>query len=133
MAVLLHGREYRNTLTKIEEAAAKTAGLVVVTGYSDDGVSFYGAISDEAGANNGAVVRLTGKGLLTSDCDCPDCPYFLKLRARAATIETHYSKDGYEWTYTTAIPHEIFDVMDHGHKFCRALVFALKDVTPAEL
>lgn len=129
LAEKLNGRAYRHfELSRDEAAAAKAAGLVVVTGYSDDGASFYGAIHDEVGASNGARILLTGAGLLKSDCDCEDCPYFKKLKDTAMPIKAVWGQNGYDWSYETAIPHVTFDVVDGNRKFSRALVFALADV-----
>jgi hypothetical protein len=128
LAALLNGRQYRNELSREEKAAAKAAGLVVVTGYSDDGVSFFGAIDDEAGAGNGTQIRLTNKGLLVSQCDCSDCPYFKKLQAQASSITVRCGVEGFDWSFETAIPHVTFDVVDEDNGFARAIVFSLADV-----
>lgn len=131
LAARLQGRSYRTELTREEAAAAKAAGLVVVSGYSDDGVTFFGAVDDEAGACNGTELRFTGNGLLRSDCDCEDCPYFSKIRDNAAVIRVHTNVAGYPWSYETSIPHATFDVLDADGLFCRAIVFSLRDVQPA--
>ena len=33
----------------------------------------------------------------------------------------------YEWIYLTDIPHETFDIMFEGEKYCRGIVFELKE------
>jgi hypothetical protein len=53
LAALLTGREYRQEITRAEEADAKAAGLVVAFGASDDLLEFRGAIDDEVGCYDG--------------------------------------------------------------------------------
>mgnify|MGYP001624296141 CR=1 FL=1 len=36
--------------------------------------------------------------------------------------------DGWCWTYDVDFPHEVFELYDHGEKYCRGLVFYLKDI-----
>lgn len=130
LTVKLTGREYGDEITKEEEAAAKAAGLVVVFGYSDDNVELRGAIHDEVGACEGATLYLTTSGLLKNECDDDDCPHFAREKAKAQTITAHWSGDEQEfaWTFKTDIPHTTFEIMDGEDKFCRGIVFALKDV-----
>ncbi len=103
-------------------------GIVVVRGYSDDLVEFDGAISDELGAYD---YYFDSKGLVRSECDHDDCPYFEKLKL----AKKYYIKPGwcetpeYTWTYDTNIPHATFDVMEDGAKYCRGIVFCLSDLT----
>lgn len=128
LAALLNGRQYLSEMSKQETSAAAAAGLVVVSGYSDDGVRFFGAIDDDVGVSNGSEVRLTKSGLLQSECGCESCPYFAKLRDKASILKTNWDRDGYSWVYQTVIPHVTFDVMDGSDRFARAIVFALADV-----
>jgi hypothetical protein len=128
LAALLNGREYREEITKEEVKIAAESGLVAVFGYSDDGMEFVGAIDEQVGCYNGGTAYLTSAGLLTNDCGSDDCPHFSKMKAKAATIEAIFDKDGYTWVYETAIPHETFEIVDDGEKFCRGIVFAMADV-----
>lgn len=110
----------------------KEAGIVVVYGASDDNMEFEGAISDEVGCYNGGFAYLNTSGMLVNECDNDECPYFEKIKAKAAKIEAIWcedtSKDGYSWTYKTDIPHATFDVVEEGEKYCRGIVFRLADV-----
>lgn len=132
LAAALNGREYGKEMTKVEEAQAKAAGLVVVFGYSDDNMEFNGAISDEVGCYDGGTAYLTSADLLQNDCDNDECPHFEKLKKAAVTIEAIWNRDGYSWLYETAIPHETFEIMEGDDKYCRGIVFALADVAPNE-
>lgn len=128
MAAALNGREYRNETTKADELAAEENGLVIVFGASDDLMEFRGAVNDEIGAWEGAIAYFTTTGLLVNDCNDEDCPYFAKLQEGAATVDAKWDADGYSWVYETAIPHATFDILEDGEKYCRGIVFALKDV-----
>ena len=136
-AALLTGRERGSEITKPEAAAAKAAGLVVVFGYSDDGVNFQGAVNDQIGAYDGATVRMTPHGMLPDwhDLDKDDEDdveaYFVKKMAGFKEIDAEWSpKDEptLAWRFKTEIPHATFDVMEDGEVFCRGIVFALADV-----
>lgn len=127
-AALLDGREYGKEITKAEIAQAKSAGLVVVFGYSDDNILMRGAIHDAIGCYDGGTVYLTSAGLLQNDCDNDECPHFEKEKKQAATIEAVWDAEGYSWIYETVIPHETFDIMGDGDKYCRGIVFVLADV-----
>lgn len=131
LATCLHGRTYRQELTKEEESRAKAAGLVVVFGHSDDNMELRGAIDDEVGCAGGGTAYLTATGLLANQCDCADCPYFARVRKSAATITARWDEEGYTWVYQTAIPHATFDIQSDDPAdgpYCRGIVFALADV-----
>lgn len=106
LAALLNGREYRDEITHSEEDAAKAAGLVVVFGGSDDLCELRGAITDERDCYNGGSMKIKGKLLKMLWCKEP----------------------GYSWTYSTNIPHAVFDIMEDGEKYCRGIVFAIADL-----
>lgn len=142
LAERIHGREYGSEITKDEEAIAKYAGLVVVFGASDDLMEFRGAIHDELGAYEGTTAYLTGEGLLQNECNDDDCPHFKKLKENAATIKAVWNDSGegftweqdgggFTWTYETSIPHATFEIHDGDEKYCRGIVFSLKDVVTA--
>ncbi len=125
LANKLDGREYGDEITKDEEQEAKSAGLVVLFGASDDLMEFRGAINDEIGCWE---ALLTNKGLLHNTCDSDNCPHFAKLKETAAVIEAKWDKDGFSWVYETKIPHTSFKVMEDGENYCKGIVFALADV-----
>lgn len=130
LAATLNGRSYTNEITKQEEALAKTAGLVVAFGYSDDNLELRGAVNEEISAWQGQRVHFTKDGLLVNDCDNDDCPHFEKMKAGAAPLEIVWIEwgDGPCWTFETAIPHETFDISDDGEPYCQGIVFSLADV-----
>lgn len=128
-AYLLDGREYGEEITADEEKSAKSAGLVVVFGYSDDNMEFRGAINDEVGCYGGGLAFLTQAGLLENKCDNNDCPYHAVARKKAETIEAVWDeKSIYAWTYRTLIPHATFEVVEDGEPYCKGIVFKLSDV-----
>lgn len=129
MATALDGRQYRDEMTKAEEALAKEHGLVVIFGASDDLMELRGAVHDEIGAYGGADAHFTKEGFLQNNCEDEDCPYFQKLLDRAVTVEAKWDSDGYSWTYKTAIPHATFDILEDDEKYCRGIVFALADIS----
>lgn len=65
--------------------------------------------------------------MLKNECEDDDCPYYRELKARAAIVEAVWDNDGYSWTYKTDIPHETFEVLEDGEKYCRGIVFYLHE------
>jgi hypothetical protein len=128
LAQIINGRSYTNEITKQEEAIAKAAGLVVVFGASDDLLELRGAINDEIGAWDGTWIYLTPTGLLRNPCPSPECPWHLEQKKRAAILKAIWDADGYSWIFEAPFPHETFEIMDDGEKYCRGIVFALADV-----
>ena len=124
LAAKLNGREYRDEITEAEEQAAKDAGLVVAFGASDDLVELRGAINDELG--EGEFVILGGKVHDFSECET-GCKYSdaanKAARETGLRVEAEYGGGG--WTFTTAIPHATFDVLEDGARYCRGVVFEL--------
>ena len=139
LAAKLNGCEYGDEIDPALEREAKTHGLVVAFGASDDLMEFRGAIHDEIGCYGGEDVFVDDKGLLESFDDVRDRASKEKLREwfqrepRARKIEAIWDDDdGYSWCYATEIPHAQFDVMEDGEKYCRGIVFRLADaVLPA--
>ena len=128
VAKQLHGCEYQEEGSDELWRDMKRHGLVAVFGASDDLVEFRGAIYDEVGAYSRTIVRLTDKGLCTSECgEGEDCPYFKESLRGARTIKATYSP----WKYASDIPHATFDVMEDGELYCRGIVFRLADAKPA--
>lgn len=129
LAQKLNGTEYCNEIQTKLEQEAKENNLVVVFGYSDDNMEFRGAIHDEVDCDNGGTAFITDGGeLLQNKCDNDECPYFKLEEQTSLKIEAIWDKDGYSWIYKTDIPHETFDVLDDGEKYCKGIVFSLNDV-----
>lgn len=135
-AALVDGREYPFELTLEESEKAKAAGLVVVYGSSDDLMEFDGAFNDEVGANEGTVVRLDKKGLISSwddMCHCGDleeeeAEEYFRRKPNARQIEAIWDSGGYAFVCATDIPHATFEVVEEGDKYCRGIVFSLADL-----
>ncbi|MBO9428699.1 hypothetical protein [Sulfitobacter sp. R18_1] len=127
-AALLNGGEYRRDEFKREITnQLKEAGIVAVTGESDDIVSLYGAIRDECGFE---VMFFDGE-LLQNACDDDRCPYFEKLTKKAKIIKASFDEgenDDPTWQFTVPVDHETFDLMEDGKVFSRGAVFYLKDM-----
>lgn len=128
LAELLNGREYLSEMSNKEEELAEESGLVVIFGYSDDYVELRGAIYNEIGSWEGTTLYFSQSGLLENECKDDDCPYFVRLKGTAKTIEVIWGRDGYSWIYETNIPHATFDIFEDGEQFCRGIVFDIKDL-----
>lgn len=129
LAEKLNGCEIGNETTKEIESIAKENDLVIVFGASDDLMEFGGAIDEELGACDETKVKLNADGLLLTECDNDDCPYFARLVAESTLfIEALWCNEDIDWTYKTNIQHETFDIMEDGEIYCRGIVFSLKDL-----
>ncbi len=127
LAEKLNGREIGDEITDKECAEAKTAGLLVIFGASDDLMEFRGAIRDEAYPGESGVVKLHRGGILDShdDCECEFCGYE-SISKKCAGIQAMWCKEpGYSWTYKTTLPHATFEVVEDGGKYCRGIVIEL--------
>lgn len=133
LAAALDGREIGGEIFPEEEQKAKADGLVVVYGYSDDNVELRGAIDEEIGAYEGAIIYITAAGLLEEPaCDTAEdctCPYFAAAKASAKTITAVWHDNGGPcWTFKTDIPHATFTVVEDGEEFCKGIVFSMEDI-----
>jgi hypothetical protein len=131
LAATLNGREYGQEISPDEEKQAKSNGLVIVFGYSDDNVEFRGAINEELGCGENTVIQLHSKGILDypkHECDCNFCNY-KPIANQCAEIKTLWCKiPDYSWTYETSIPHAVFDILEDGGTYCRGIVFSISDL-----
>ena len=127
LCALLNGREYRNEIDDKVIDCMRGTDLVVVFGYSDDGMGLYGAgINDEIGCYGGGMAHLTKDGLVENKCDDDLCPYHMQLQEQASVIEALWCQEpNISWTYKTDIPHSTFTIMEEGEEFCRGIVFNL--------
>lgn len=130
IAEMLDGLEYAEEIRPDIIEYAKKNGAIIVFGASDDLMEFRGAINDEASCYGGGAVYFDRSGELRSLCDSEDCPYFALVRDKASKIEAIWDSEGYSWTYKTAIPHETFDVLEDGEKYCRGIVFSVDALDP---
>lgn len=134
LALKLNGREYGNEITSAEEASAKEAGLVVVFGASDDLIEFRGAIDDEVDCYEGGIAHIGNQGVFRSpdNCDeCGLCEYVKNEKDGCVTISARWYKGDYAWSYRTEIPHETFEILEDGERYCRGIVFSIEDLEPA--
>lgn len=142
LAARLNGREYGSEVNAQDNIDAKESGLIVVYGYSDDNVEIEGAIREEIGAYEGTTFVLAESGPLSANLqseirNMDDMPEDAFLREVAAKITGHqhgkkvkaiWSEGDYAWQFETDIPHQTFDIMDDGDKFCRGMVISLNDL-----
>ena len=129
LAKKLDGRHYSKEITKKEIKEAEENGLVVVFGYSDDNAEFRGAINAELDCYEGSEFLVTPIGVFREDHDCY-CGFcgFKEIRLRASRIKAIWAKDDYDWEYETSIPHATFDIIEDGNKYCKGIVFSMKDI-----
>ena len=131
LARLLDGRKYGYVITDEEQAEAKTAGLVVAYGYSDDLLEFEGAICDEVGAYRGATAYLK-KGELIPEPSCgveaDECKLYQEFLSTAHKMTTvWHNGSGPCWTILTDIPHETFNIIEDGETVSVGIVFRAED------
>lgn len=119
LASLLNGRKHMSEITKEEERLAKENGLVVLCGYSDDNMEFYGALREEISCFDGGSAYIKPTEISAEPNDGKE-------------IEAIWCAQGCPcWTYKTDIPHETFNVYDNddsGELFCIGIVFSIKDI-----
>jgi len=130
IAEMLNGLEYDENIRDDILKYAKENGVVIVFGASDDQMEFRGAIHDEAGCYGGGWVYFNRSGELRSKCEYPFCPYFDAMKEKASKINAIRGAEGYAWTYETDIPHETFEVVEDGEKYCRGIVFSVDALKP---
>lgn len=54
---------------------------------------------------------------------------YLKTVEKSRKIQVlHRKEKPFLWTFKTDIPHATFEVTDRGEKFCRGIVFSIKDL-----
>lgn len=121
LAERLNGREYGSEITLEEMHIAKEFGLVVVFGASDDLMEFRGAIDDEGGCFGGGTVYFDQNGVAQDD-----------EAIKSFEIEAIWGHEGYSWVYETDIPHETFDILEEGWRYCRGIVFSVEDLKTQE-
>lgn len=117
--------EWKGALAIFKQA--KDAGIVIVFGESDDLCEFRGAVNNEIDCFGGGEAYFTTNGLLSNKCDDPDCPYFQEKIKNSTVLKIFWDRDGYSWVYDINVPYETFEVMKDGEKYCKGLVFDLKN------
>jgi len=127
-ALKLNGREMYGEITYEEKMLAEKFGFVVIFGYSDDTALIRGAISGAIDCNDGGPIYFSYPALLKNRCDNKRCPYFDQEKRYAKVVEAVWDSEGYFWIYKTDIPHAAFDILEDGEKFCRGIVFDIKEL-----
>ena len=128
IATILDGMAYGADLPAASVLDAKRNGITIVFGVSDDLMEFRGAIEGEVVCFDGSIAYLDKNGLVQNECDNEDCPYFQEIIQRTNAIRAIWDSEGYSWIYKTDIPHETFDVLEEGQKYCRGIVFSMEDL-----
>ena len=111
LANKLNGREYGYEIDKLIAEEAKKYGFVIVHGASDDLAEFRGAIDDEINCYNGGRIFERGNKY----------------------IDAVWCKGEYAWSYLTNIPHVDFDIYENGEKYCKGIIFDIKDLNEAPI
>jgi hypothetical protein len=142
LARFLNGREIGEEISKEEEAAAKRDNLVVVFGYSDDGVEFRGAIHDETSAWEGRGIAVFNGNLVDQDSREMDGDkqvfekYGVKFPSPDFVVKVVWSPKDLDasWSITVqgAEGHH-FDIFEDGDLYCRGVVFVMPEVSKSRL
>ena len=128
IATILDGMEYGEDIKEQDLQYAKANGAIIVFGASDDLMEFRGAITGELTIYEDGFAYLNKDGLLENKCDNAECPYFIEKRLQTKSIAAVWDCGGYSWMYTTEIPHETFEILEEGEKYCRGIVFLMEDI-----
>lgn len=138
-ALMIHGRQYREELTREEEQQLREAGLVAVFGASDDLLEFRGAIDEELGAWDGTtayLVKKKGEWVAISEDDFEEYKEKLlelgySLVYYSITAEWSPEEDGesiMSWRITSEIPNAKFFIVEDDDNYCQGLVFSISDM-----
>lgn len=128
IAAILDGMGYGVDLPAASVLGAKRNGIVIVFGAGDDLMEFRGAIEDEVVCFDGGITYLDKNGLVQNECDNEDCPYLQEKVLYTKAIRAIWDSESYLWMYETDIPHETFDILEEGQKYCRGIVFSMGDL-----
>lgn len=114
---------------------AKNNGLVIIRGYSDDGVCFEGAINDQIGAYNGTEFLIDHEGPLSDydDCDTEEMMQdYMARKENAHKVKAVWcgKATDFAWTFETDLPHSTFVVSEDGENWCRGIVVSVNDLMP---
>lgn len=124
LAKRLSGIELLDIGSEVEREASR-AGLIVVYGAGRDTVAFIGAIAGEADVPEGGAIHIDADGLLP-DVDAvaaDDLPAYYDRKRLSYLIDAEWQQHGFPWSFTTAIPHHRFVVLNEGARYCRGIIF----------
>lgn len=116
LAAQISGREYGSEITPEITKEAADNRLLIITGYSDDNIEFYGIFREEIDAYEGENLYVSRRGA-----------YKVKKPDRVK-IECQWHTNGYSWFISAEIPFAPFDIMEDGDKFCRGIVISADDL-----
>ena len=102
LAHIINGREYGYEIFRDVRRAAIDAGLVIVSGASDDLMEFDGAIHDEGGCFDGGKVFFERTGVSQDGSERANC--IEAFWCDKAALDENGNM--ITWTYKTDIPHE---------------------------
>jgi hypothetical protein len=132
----LNGREYREELTGEEEQELKADGLIAAFGASDDLLEFRGVLNDEAGAWDGALVKLAetreGGEIVIFDDEEDRGRVKTSYTKNVLAIWCPRSRDGKYWASWEiriyGVPQATFDIMEKRKLYCRGIVFEARHI-----
>lgn len=127
ISVRMQGREMGHEFDDDIAEFAKQHGIVIATGYSDDGMEFRGAIESEVSCWDGCKAFINAEGIPENKCDDPDCPYHAAEKEKCKIVEAKWDEGGYSWFIDTEIPHVGFSICEDHELYCRGIAFYLKD------
>ena len=130
LATRIDGREYGKEVTREDINQAKQAGLVIAFGASDDILELRGAINDEIGAWEGALIQMAPDGKIPPAKDQEVLKRYGAMPT-LHTIEAIWSPKGdlpLSWLIKTDLPSAPFTIMEDGDPFCVGVVFELPAV-----
>jgi hypothetical protein len=137
LAESLNGLEYGEDIPQDLLEAARDSALIIVYGRSDDIMEFDGAMYDESYVSGWDVVKFDRKGLIP-EWDDIEKDELQEVREYLERIDGEIpseikvmpeGNEGYFWSYETDIPHSTFEILEDGERYCRGIVFDLKDVS----
>lgn len=129
LARRLSGIDLGDIGSEIGHEAAQ-AGLVVVYGAGRDTVTFIGAVEGEADVPEGGAIHLDADGLLpdVDDIENDRLPAYYDRKRLSYLIDAEWEKNGFKWSFTTAIPHHRFVITNEGERYCRGIVFDFANI-----
>ena len=111
---------------------AEEKNLLVLFGSSDDLIELRGAIDDEIGCWQSCTIWLDSEGVETTrqcnDEEFKECFFVKRARKSLFKIKAIWETGDYFLKFETDIPHETFDVLDDGEKYCQGIVIDMDDL-----
>jgi len=127
----LNGLRYPLNISSDLISMAKESGLVIVTGRSDDIVSFCGAVDGEGEAYDGGDVFVHSEGVLDNFENLEsenELEEYYANKGKSQVIHAFWYKGDVKWSYDTKIPHKTFKLLKGDDVACVGLVFSVSDI-----